>query len=55
MKKFYFLVLCFTASIVVYGATIPRAILSHNGVLTQYDYDHYHDAFTDAVDGDIPY
>lgn len=38
-----------------FGATIPRAILSHNGVLTQYDYDHYHDAFTDAVDGDIIY
>ncbi len=55
MKKFYFLVLCFTASIVVYGATIPRAILSHNGVLTQYDLTHWQDAFTNAVDGDIIY
>ena len=55
MKKFYFLVLCFTASIVVYGATIPRAILSHDGVLTQYDLTHWQDAFTNAVDGDIIY
>lgn len=55
MKKFYFLVLCFTASIVVYGATIPRAILSHDGVLTQYDAAHWQDAITNAVDGDIVY
>ena len=55
MKKLCLLVLCFSVSIVVYGATIPRTILSHEGNLTQYDASHWQDAFTAAVDGDIIY
>ena len=55
MKKFCFLVLCLTVSVVVYGATIPRAILSHNGVLTQYESNLWLNAFDDAAEGDIIY
>lgn len=38
-----------------FGQTLQRTILSHDGVLTQYDAAHWQDAITNAVDGDIVY
>ncbi len=38
-----------------FGSTIPRAILSHNGVLTQYESNLWLNAFDDAAEGDIIY
>lgn len=55
MKKLCLLVLCFSVSIVVYSQTLQRAILSHEGTLTQYDGDHWLDAIDNAVAGDIVY
>ena len=49
MKKLCLLVLCFSVSIVVYSQTLQRAILSHEGTLTQYDGDHWLDAIDNAV------
>lgn len=56
MKKII-LTSIFTAlfSVVSFGQTLFRSILSHGGVLTQYDVANWTDALSDAVDGDTIY
>lgn len=56
MKKLFLLtVLCALVGTAAFGATVHRTILSHEGVLTQYDLSNWQGAITDAVDGDIVY
>lgn len=38
-----------------FGQSLPRTILSHGGELTQYNLDHWMDAFSDAQNGDTIY
>ena len=56
MKKII-LTSIFTAlfSVVSFGQTLFRSILSHGGVLTQYDVANWTDALSEAVDGDTVY
>ena len=54
-KLFLLMALCAFIGTATYGATLKRTILSHEGVLTQYDADKWQDAIKDAVDGDIVY
>ena len=56
MKRILLLiVLCVFVSFTAYSATAQRTILSHNGILTQYDATHWQDAINDAVAGDTVY
>lgn len=56
MKKLSLLILfCTFACSALYAATVQRAILSHQGKLTQYDVNHWADAISDAVAGDTVY
>lgn len=56
MKRFLLLnVIGFLLVSGSFGQTLQRTILSHDGVLTQYDAAHWQDAITNAVDGDIVY
>lgn len=57
MKKNFFSLcaLCALVFNTAFGATVQRTILSHQGVITQYDAIHWSDAITNAVAGDTIY
>ena len=55
MKKLLLLVLCALSLSTAFGQTLQRTILSHNGVLTQYDASQWSQAFSDAAVGDTIY
>ena len=56
MKK-YILISIFSSLICVasFGQSLQRTILSHDGVLTQYNLDQWMEAFSDAQNGDTIY
>ena len=56
MKKFCLLAMIIAVlSSASYAATLQRTILSHKGNLTQYDANHWQEAFDNAVAGDTVY
>lgn len=55
MKKTILLLVAVAISSISFAATKQRTILSHQGVLTQYDLNHWYQAIEDAAAGDTVY
>lgn len=52
MKRLITMTICTIVCMTTFGATVQRAILSHQGKLTQFDQNHWQEAIEQAVAGD---
>jgi hypothetical protein len=52
MKRLITMTICTIVCMATFGATVQRAILSHQGKLTQFDQNHWQEAIEQAVAGD---